>query len=91
MNSLKSLATNRGPLSENDPRPRAGESLACSLEDRLDVSLGHLLADFPVNDEPTVAVEEAAEILERPGNVDVRDINVASVRAVFRADRSLFL
>ena len=29
-----------------------------------------------MDDEPAVAVEEAAEVEERPGDVDVRDIDV---------------
>jgi len=40
----------------DDPRSLVGESLASPLQDRLDVSLGHRLADLPMNDEPATAV-----------------------------------
>ena len=50
--------------------------LVRSLNDRLDVNLGHGLANLPVDDEAAAAVEEAAKIEERPGNVDVGDIDV---------------
>ena len=76
MNSLKSLAMNCGPLSEMIRGAHAGKPLARPLNDRLDVGLGHGLADLPVDDVPTAAVEEAAKIEERPGNVDVGDIDV---------------
>src|SRR5512135_151075 len=60
----------------DDPRPRPGEALAGPLHDRLDVPLGHALADLPVDEEPAVAVEEATEVEERPADVEVRDIDV---------------
>ena len=66
---------NCGLLSEMI-RGHAGKPLARSLNDRLDVDLGHGLADLPVDDVATAAVEEAAKIEERPGNVDVGDIDV---------------
>ncbi len=76
MNSLKSLAMNCGPLSEMIRGRCVGELLARPLDDRLDVGLGHALADLPVDDEPAAAVEQAAEVEERAGDVDVGDIDV---------------
>ena len=35
-----------------------------------------LCADLPVDDGAAVAVEEAAEVVERAGDVDVRDVDV---------------
>jgi hypothetical protein len=46
----------------NEPGVPAGKPLARPLNDRLDVNLGHGLADFPVDDEAAAAVEEAAKI-----------------------------
>ena len=76
MNCLNSQETNCGPLIRDDPRPRPGEALPGPLHDRLDVPLGHALADLPVDEEPAVTVEEATEVEERPADVDVRDIDV---------------
>ena len=67
---------NCGPLSEMIRGRSSGEALAGPLDDRLDVGLGHALADLPVDDEPAVAVEEAAEVEERAGDVDVGDVDV---------------
>jgi hypothetical protein len=39
-----------------------GEALPGALHDRLDLSLGHALADLPMDDEPDVAVEEASDV-----------------------------
>ena len=56
-----------------------GEFLACPLDDRLHVVLGHVLTDFPVNDEPAAAVEDAAHVVERSGDVEVGDVDVPVV------------
>jgi len=60
----------------DDPGPLAGDALASPLDDRLDLGFGHALAELPVDDEPAVAVEEAAEVEEGAGDVDVRDVDV---------------
>ena len=75
MNSLKSLVRNWGPLSEMI-RGRWSGNVAGPLDDRLDLGFGHALAELPVNNEPAVAIEEAAEVVERAGDVDVGDIDV---------------
>jgi hypothetical protein len=76
MNSLKSLAHLLRPVVRDDPRLGAGEALPRPLPDLLDVRLGHRLADLPVDDVAAAAVEQAAQVVERPGYVDVRDIDV---------------
>src|SRR5438034_5044551 len=60
----------------DDPGPRVGIALAGPLDDRLDVPLGHRFADLPVDDEPAAAVEQAAQVEECPGDVDVRDVDM---------------
>ncbi|SRR6266571_1540283 len=60
----------------DDPRPGVRVALARPLEDRLDVGFGHRLANLPMDEEPAAAIEQAAEVEERPGDVDVRDIDV---------------
>lgn len=64
------------PVVRDDPGPLAGEAFAGPLEDRLDLGFGHALAELPVDDEPAAAVEQAAEVEEGAGDVDVGDVDV---------------
>src|SRR3954447_1029256 len=73
---LEILGDELRPVVRDDPRPRVGIPLARPLEDRLDLGFGHALADLPVDDGPAAAVEQAAEVEERAGDVDVRDVDV---------------
>src|SRR5438067_9445082 len=73
---LEILGDELRPVVRDDPGPLGGEALAGPLDDRFDLGLGHALAELPVDDEPTVAIEEAAEVKEGPGDVDVRDVDV---------------
>src|SRR5580693_4562797 len=73
---LEILGDELRPVVGDDPGPLAGKALAGALDDRLDLGLGHALAELPVDDEPAVAIEEAAEVEERAGDVDVRDVDV---------------
>src|SRR6185437_10603710 len=73
---LEILGDELRPVVRDDPGPLAGEALAGPLDDRLDLGLGHALADLPVDDEPAAAIEEAAEVEEDAGDVEVRDIDV---------------
>ena len=59
---LEVLGDELRPVVRNDPGVPAGKPLVRPLNDRLDVDLGHGLADFPVDDEAAAAVEEAAKI-----------------------------
>src|SRR6516162_4454616 len=73
---LEVLGDELRPVIRDDPGPRVGISLARPLDDRLDLGLSHARTDLPVDDEPAAAIEEAAEVEERTGDVDVRDIDV---------------
>src|SRR6266404_1311818 len=73
---LEILGDELWPVVRDDPRPRVGMPLARPLDDRLDLGLGHALADLPVDDVPAAAVEQATEVEERAGDVDVRDVDV---------------
>jgi hypothetical protein len=64
------------PAIRDDPRPRVRISLTRPLDDHLDVRFGHRLPDFPVHDELTAAIKQAAQVKECPGDVDVGDVNV---------------
>src|SRR6266511_4327580 len=73
---LEILGDELRPVVRDDPRARIGKSFPCPLDDCLDVGLGHALSDLPMDDEPAAAVEEAAEVKERPGDVDVGDVDM---------------
>ena len=76
MNSLKSLAMNCGPLSEMIRGPRYRILLFRALQYDLDVRLGHRLPDVPVHNMPAVAVQDAAQVVERPADVDVGHVDM---------------
>ena len=76
MNSLKSLAMNLRPVVGNDPRPSLRKSLFGPLQDDLDVRLSHRLPQIPVDDVSATAIENAAQVIERPADIDVRHVNV---------------
>src|SRR5436190_17567587 len=65
-----------GPVVGDDPRAGVGVSFACALDDRLDVGFGHARADLPVDDQSAAAVEQAAEVVERAGDVDAGHVHV---------------
>ena len=71
MTSLKSLAMNCGPLSEIIRGPRIRVQFLGPLQDDLDVRLGHRLPQIPVNDVSAATVQNAAQVVERPADVDV--------------------
>ena len=66
MNSLKSLAMNCGPLSEMIRGLAAGYFSLAPFQNDLDVGLGHRLAQVPVDDKTAVAIQNAAQVIERP-------------------------
>src|SRR4051812_10381960 len=73
---LEILGDELGAVVRDDAGPLAGEPLTPPLDDHLDLGLDHALADLPVDDEPAPAVQQAAEVEEGPGDVDVRIVDV---------------
>ena len=69
MNSLKSRAMNWRAIVADDSGLLVRVLFQCSLYDRLDVTLGHLFADFPVDDEPAITVEQARKVVEGAAEV----------------------
>src|SRR5712671_1330159 len=65
-----------GAVVRDDPGPLAGKPLARPPEDRLHLGFGHGLADLPVDEEPAVAVEDAAQEEECPADINIRDIDM---------------
>ena len=76
MNSLKSLAMNCGPLSEMILGRASGYFSFAPLQDDLDVRLRHRLPQIPVDDVSAAAIQNAAQVIERPADVDVRHVDV---------------
>src|SRR5262249_55623077 len=60
----------------DDPRRHAGEPLACPLDDLLDSGFDHGLPDLPVDREAAATIEQAAQVVEGAGDVQVRDIDM---------------
>ena len=53
-----------------------GEFFPRSLEDHLHVGLAHRFAEFPVDEKPARAIQDAGEVVERTADVDVTDVHV---------------
>ncbi len=60
----------------NDAWCGRGVGFAGTLQDDLHVGFLHFFADFEVDDETTGAVENAAEEVECPGDVEVTDVDM---------------
>jgi hypothetical protein len=68
---LEILGDELRPVVRNDARPLAEKLLSGPLNDRLHLELFHGIADLPVDDKPAVAIEDAAQKIERPADIDV--------------------
>src|ERR1039457_3531628 len=81
-----------GTVVGDDPRPRLGVFLLSSLEYDFDVRLPHRLTQIPVDDGTAVAVQHAAQIVERPRNVDVAHVDMPMLmRLQWLLESSTFL
>ena len=85
---LEILGDELRPVVADDAWPSVGVGLAGALEDGLDVTFLHFFADFPVDDEATVAIEDGAEEVERAGDVEVTDIDVPVFVSLERLDEA---
>jgi hypothetical protein len=70
MNSLKSFAMNCGPLLEMIRGAVLRMKILGSPQDYLDVGLRHRLPQIRVDDVSAAAVQNAAQVVERPADVD---------------------
>src|ERR1035441_7244814 len=73
---LEVLGDELRPVVRDDSGPRLRVLLLGPLQDDLDVRLGHPLPQIPMDDVPAVAVENAAQVIERPADVEVGNIDV---------------
>ena len=65
-----------GAVVGDDAWRDAGVQLTGALDDPLHVGLLHRLAELPVDEEPAAAVEDRAQVVEGPGDVDGGDVDV---------------
>ena len=60
----------------DDAWPRVGEFFTGTLQDGFHVDFLHFVADFPVDDEAAVAVEDRAQEIKRAGDIEVADVHM---------------
>ena len=60
----------------DNARPGVGIGFAGALDDGFHVVFLHLFSDLPVDNEAAAAIEDAAEEVKGPGDVEVTDIDV---------------
>jgi hypothetical protein len=82
---LEILGNELGSVVGNDSRFSVGVPFFGPFQNDLDVSLRHLLAQIPMNQETAVAVQDAAQIVECSANVQVSNIGQLGIN-VFGAD-----
>jgi hypothetical protein len=73
---LEVLGHELRPVVADHPGTLVGKLLPCPLDDDLHVLLGHLFADFPVDHESAIAVENAAQVVKGAADVQVGDVDV---------------
>src|SRR5262249_27857021 len=73
---LEVLGDELRPIVRDDPGPRLRVLLLRPLYNDLDVRLGHRLPDVPVHDVPAEAIQDAAQVVERPADVEVGNVDM---------------
>src|SRR5579884_1644748 len=75
----------------DDSRRHAGELLPRPLDDLLDIGLGHRLPQLPMHEEAAATIQEAAQVVEGAGDIDVGDINMPVLVRQKRLNKALAL
>ena len=65
-----------GPIIRGDPRRNVGKQLPRPLQETLDFGFGHRFAYLQVHQIAAVAVQHAAQVVERGGNIEVANFQV---------------
>jgi len=52
------------------------KAFPCSLDDNFNLCLGHALTDLPMNNISTAPIQDGAEVVKRPTDIDMRDVNM---------------
>ena len=85
---LEVLGDELGSVIGNDPRFNAGAPLFGPFQNDLNVALGHRFPQITVNQEKAVAVQDAAQVVERRANIQVANIDMPMqvwLRRLFKA------
>jgi len=77
-----------GTIVRNNPRGGMREVLSGSLQDYFNVSFGHCLAQFPVDDVATTTVQKTAQIVKGSANIDVGNINMPVLVGLKRLNKA---
>src|SRR5215813_1011594 len=72
------------PIVRDNPRSGFRILLLGMLQNHLDVGLLHGLAQIPMQQETTVPIQDAAQVVERTAQVDVRNINMPVLMRLWR-------
>ena len=80
-----------GTVVGDDAGRDVGEAFPCPLHNLLDIGLGHGFTNLPMNRETGAAIQEAAQVVEGAGDVEVRDIDVPVLVGTQRLDEALAL
>jgi hypothetical protein len=64
------------PVVGDEAWPGVGEEFASALQDGFHVGFLHLFADFPVDDKAAATIENAAQVIEGSGDIEVADIDM---------------
>jgi len=85
---LEVLGDELGSVVADDAWRDAGEFFTCPLDDGFHVDFLHFFANFVVDDEAAVAIEERAEEIKSAGDVEVADIHVPLLMGFERLDEA---
>jgi hypothetical protein len=70
------LGDELGSVVGDDARLFVGEGFAGALDDGLHGAVAHIFADFLVNDEAAVAIEDGANEVKSAGDVEIADVDM---------------
>ena len=74
---LEVLGDELRPVVGDDPGPCFRVQFLGPLQDDFDVRLRHRLPQIPVDDVSAAAVQNAAQVIERSADVDVRNVDMS--------------
>ena len=72
----------------DDPRMHIRIGFPCPLQNDFHVRFGHRFPNLPVDNVPAVAVQDGAQIVKRPGDIDIRHIHMPVLMRLQRLPES---
>ena len=73
---LKIAGNKLWAIVRDDPRRDTRDALARRLQHDLDLRRGHTLFQRPVHDKTAITAQHTAQIIERTGDIEIRDVNM---------------